>query len=156
MPVRPVLQLGDPLLREKCLFVEDPTSDEIKDLVQDLQDTLAHWRSTTGYGRGIAAPQIGVLQRVIFLKLPGVEPWALVNPEIVESSEERMVVWDAARAFSPSSCRLNGDAGSRSGIRISRARPARSMLETIAICQNLCNTKSTIWTGSSPSTACLM
>jgi peptide deformylase len=99
MPVRPVLQLGDPLLRERCLSVEDPTSDEIKDLVQDLQDTLAHWRSTTGYGRAIAAPQIGVLQRVIFLKLPGVEAWPLVNPEIVESSEERMVVWDACLSF---------------------------------------------------------
>jgi len=86
MAIRPVVQLGDPLLREKCAPVEDPTSVEIKDLVEELQDTLAHWRSTTGYGRGIAAPQIGVLQRVIFLKLPGVEPWALVNPEIVESS----------------------------------------------------------------------
>lgn len=99
MPVRPVLQLGDPLLREKCAPVEDPTTDEIKDLIQDLQDTLAHWRSTTGYGRGIAAPQIGALQRVIFLKLPGVEPWPLVNPEIVESSEERLVVWDACLSF---------------------------------------------------------
>jgi peptide deformylase len=99
MAVRPVLQLGDPLLREKCAPVEDPTSAGIKDLVEDLQDTLAHWRSTTGYGRGIAAPQIGVLQRVIFLKLPGVEPWPLVNPEIVESSEERVVVWDACLSF---------------------------------------------------------
>ena len=99
MAVRPVLQLGDPRLREKCASVEVPASDEIKDLVQDLQDTLAHWRSTTGYGRGIAAPQIGVLQRVIFLKLPGVEPWPLVNPEIIESSEERMVVWDACLSF---------------------------------------------------------
>lgn len=99
MPVRPVLQLGDPLLREKCASVEDATSDAIKDLVQDLQDTLAHWRSTTGYGRGIAAPQVGVLQRVIFLKLPGVEPWPLVNPEIIESSEERTVVWDACLSF---------------------------------------------------------
>ena len=99
MGVRPVLQLGDPLLREKCAAVEDPTSAGIKDLVEDLQDTLAHWRSTTGYGRGIAAPQIGVLQRVIFLKLPGVEPWPLVNPEIVESSEEPVVVWDACLSF---------------------------------------------------------
>ena len=99
MAVRPVLQLGDPLLRKKCALVEDPTSTGIKDLVEDLQDTLAHWRSTTGYGRGIAAPQIGVLQRVIFLKLPGVEPWPLVNPEIVESSEERVVVWDACLSF---------------------------------------------------------
>lgn len=99
MPIRPIVQLGDPLLREKSAPVDDPTSDEIRDLVQDLQDTLAHWRSTTGYGRGIAAPQIGVPQRVIFLKLPGVEPWPLVNPEIIESSEERTVVWDACLSF---------------------------------------------------------
>ena len=99
MSVRTVLQLGDPALRQKCTPVDDPTADEIRDLVQDLQDTLAHWRSTTGYGRGIAAPQIGVLRRVIFLKLPGVEPWPLVNPEIVESSEEHMVVWDACLSF---------------------------------------------------------
>ena len=99
MPIRTIIQLGDPLLREKSVPVEDPTSDEIKDLILDLEDTLAHWRSTTGYGRGIAAPQIGVLQRVIFLKLPGVEPWPLVNPEIVDSSEEEMVVWDACLSF---------------------------------------------------------
>lgn len=99
MPVRPLLQLGDPLLRQKALAVEDPTSPEIRDLVQDLAETLAHWRSNTGYGRGIAAPQLGVLQRVIFLKLPGVEPWPLVNPEVVEYSAEKIVVWDACLSF---------------------------------------------------------
>jgi peptide deformylase len=99
MPVRPLLQLGDPLLREKSLPVADPISQEIRDLVTDLEDTLAHWRSSTGYGRGIAGPQIGVLQRVIFLKLPGVEPWPLINPEIVECSEEKIIVWDACLSF---------------------------------------------------------
>src|SRR5579864_6329878 len=99
MPVRPVLQLGDPLLRQKAAAVADPTAQEIHDLVHDLSDTLAHWRATTGYGRGIAAPQIGVLQRVIFLKLPGVEPWPLVNPEIVDASEEKVIVWDACLSF---------------------------------------------------------
>ena len=99
MPVRPILQLGDPLLREKCLPVEDPTADDIHDLVRDLADTLAHSRSTTGYGRGIAAPQLGVLRRVIFLKLPGVEPWPLINPEIIGAGEERIVVWDACLSF---------------------------------------------------------
>jgi peptide deformylase len=99
MPVRPVLQLGDPLLRQKADAVADPTLPEIHDLVRDLTDTLAHWRAKTGYGRGIAAPQLGVLQRVIFLKLPGVEPWPLINPEIVASSEERIVVWDACLSF---------------------------------------------------------
>ena len=99
MAIRPIIQLGDPLLRAKCARVEDASSPEIKQLVRDLADTLAHWRSTTGYGRGIAAPQIGILQRVIFLKLPGVEPWPLINPEIVDAGAEKMVVWDACLSF---------------------------------------------------------
>ena len=61
--------------------------------------TLAFWRKTTGYGRGIAAPQIGVSKRVIFLRLPGEEPWPLVNPKIVKRSAERIVVWDACLSF---------------------------------------------------------
>lgn len=99
MPIRPILQLGDPRLREKCAAVEDPASAEILELICDLSDTLAHWRSTTGYGRGIAAPQLGVLQRVIFLKVPDMEPWPLINPEIVERSPQKIIVWDACLSF---------------------------------------------------------
>lgn len=99
MPVRPILQLGNPLLRSKCARVADPTAKDVRDLVRDLADTLAHWRAETGYGRGIAAPQIGVLQRLIFLKLPGAEPWPLINPEIVARSDEKIVVWDACLSF---------------------------------------------------------
>lgn len=99
MPVKPLLQLGDPILREKSLPVENPAAPEIAALVTDLADTLAHWRSTTGYGRGIAAPQLGVLQRVIFLKLPGADPWPLMNPQIIERSSEKIVVWDACLSF---------------------------------------------------------
>lgn len=99
MPVRTVLQLGDPVLREKCEEVPDASAPEIRALVGDLQDTLAFWRNTTGYGRGIAAPQIGVLQRVIFLRLPGENPWPLINPRIIERSAERVVVWDACLSF---------------------------------------------------------
>jgi peptide deformylase len=99
MPIRPILQLGDPLLRQKAIMVDDPTVREIHDLVRDLADTLAHWRSATGYGRGIAAPQLGELQRVIFLKLPEAEPWPLINPEIIEASEEKSIVWDACLSF---------------------------------------------------------
>jgi peptide deformylase len=99
MPVRTVLQLGDPMLRESCARVPDPTAVDIRELVCDLADTLAYWRAETGYGRGIAAPQIGVLQRVIFLKLPGAEPWPLINPEIVKRSDEKIIVWDACLSF---------------------------------------------------------
>jgi peptide deformylase len=99
MSIRPIVQLGDPLLRKPCARVEDTAAEEMSELIRDLSDTLAHWRSTTGYGRGIAAPQIGVLKRVIFLKLPNAEPWPLINPEIVWRSEQTMVVWDACLSF---------------------------------------------------------
>jgi peptide deformylase len=99
MAIRTVLQLGDPGLRQVASRVEDPSAPEIRTLVEDLSDTLAYWRKTTGYGRAIAAPQIASAQRVIFLQLPGAEPWPFVNPEITKRSEEKIVVWDACLSF---------------------------------------------------------
>lgn len=99
MAVRTLLQLGDPVLRQICSEVRDASAPEIQALVGDLSDTLAFWRKTTGYGRGIAAPQIGVSRRVIFLRLPGEDPWPLLNPKIVERSPDRIVVWDACLSF---------------------------------------------------------
>jgi peptide deformylase len=99
MAVRTLLQLGNPTLRETCKEVKDASATEIRALVEDLADTLAFWRKSTGYGRGIAAPQIGVTKRVVFLRLPGEDPWPLVNPKIVERSAERIVVWDACLSF---------------------------------------------------------
>jgi peptide deformylase len=99
MAIQTVRQLGDPVLREIARPVSDPATPEIGALVEDLADTLAYWKKTTGYGRAIAAPQIGELLRVIFLQLPGADPWPLVNPEITERSKEKIVVWDACLSF---------------------------------------------------------
>src|SRR6266404_6893284 len=99
MAFRTVLQLGDPGLREVARRVNDPAAAEIRELVEDLSDTLAYWRKTTGYGRAIAAPQIGSNLRVIFLRLPGEAAWPLVNPEITWRSVEKIVVWDACLSF---------------------------------------------------------
>lgn len=97
--IQTVRQLGDPVLREVARSVSDPAAPEIRKLVDDLADTLAFWKQTTGYGRAIAAPQIAALVRVIFLQLPGADPWPLVNPEIIERSSEKIVVWDACLSF---------------------------------------------------------
>lgn len=97
MAVREVLQLGDPLLREVAAPVDDPTDPSVAAVVADLADTLAHWRATTGYGRAIAAPQIGVLRRIVFLNVD--RPWALVNPVIVGRSDDTALVWDACLSF---------------------------------------------------------
>ncbi len=99
MAVKSILQLGDPRLREIALPVEGPSAPVIAALVDDLVHTLAHWRATTGYGRGIAASQLGVRLRVILLQLPGEKPWPLVNPEILERSPEKIIVWDACLSF---------------------------------------------------------
>jgi peptide deformylase len=99
VPLKPILQLGNPILRQKSALVSNASASEIAALIQDLADTLAHWRATTGYGRGIAAPQLGILKRVIFLQLPGENPWPLINPEIIERSKEKITVWDACLSF---------------------------------------------------------
>jgi peptide deformylase len=99
MAIRTVLQLADPGLREIAKSVEGPSAPEIRALVEDLADTLAYWKKTTGYGRAIAAPQIASALRVIFLELPGARPWPFVNPEITERSDGKIVVWDACLSF---------------------------------------------------------
>jgi peptide deformylase len=99
MPVREILQLGHPVLRQIAQPVSDPTAPAVADLVTDLTDTVGHWRATTGYGRAIAAPQIGELQRVILLRLPGQPVWPLINPSIIDHSPNQLVVWDACLSF---------------------------------------------------------
>ena len=95
--IRDILRLGNPLLRQPCAPVADPAS--AASTIADLADTLRHSRQTTGYGRAIAAPQIGLLQRVIFLNVEGDRPWPLVNPVITVQSAETIVVWDACLSF---------------------------------------------------------
>ncbi len=104
MAIREVLQLGNPLLRKICARLPDPAAIEVSNIVADLQDTLAHWRAATTYGRAIAAPQIGVLQRIVFLNVD--RPWPFINPEIVDRSAETMVVWDGCLSFLSIFCQV--------------------------------------------------
>jgi peptide deformylase len=106
MPVREIVRLGDPRLREVCAPVRDPNAPEVLDAVGDLADTLSYWRRTTGYGRAIAAPQIGVLARLIFLNVDQESPWPMINPQIVARSEEMVTVWDGCLSFLSVFCQV--------------------------------------------------
>jgi peptide deformylase len=100
MASREILQLGNPVLWRKSAGVSDVLSPEIRDVVRDLSETLASFREAAGYGRGIAAPQIGVLKRVIFIRmLPTGFCGPIINPEIVSSSENRIELWDDCFSF---------------------------------------------------------
>jgi len=134
--------------------VKDPKLPEVSLQVKDLADTLAHWRTGTGYGRGIAAPQLGVSLRVIFVQLPGGEAWPLMNPEIVERSSEKIVVWDACLSFLSCACKWNGTAPSLSVIKILAPSGMKFRQATTRICRSFCHMKLTTsmalspWTGS--------
>lgn len=109
MPVQPTVRLGDPRLRGAASAVAKEDLPSVQALVADLADTLADWRSRTGYGRGIAAPQIGVGKRVVYVEVD--EPWVLVNPRIVERSPETWEPWDGCLSFSLSFfCRVTRNA----------------------------------------------
>jgi peptide deformylase len=100
MPRREILQLGNPLLWTKSVEVSDVQSTETKSVTKDLSETLAAFREASGYGRGIAAPQIGVLKRIIFIRMqPSGFCGPLINPEIVWASADRIELWDDCFSF---------------------------------------------------------
>lgn len=92
MSVQSLLLLGNPILRQKSRTVESFSGEGLRQVADDLRDTLQDFRAGHGFGRGIAAPQIGVLQRVIFIKVD--RPMPLVNPRIVRRSRKLMSLWD--------------------------------------------------------------
>ena len=87
MPVRPIREFPDPILRRRARPVR--TIDRsMRHLASDLVDTL---REASGVG--LAANQIGVLRRVIVIHLPGEkEPRVYINPRIVHRHGRRDVL----------------------------------------------------------------
>ncbi len=99
MAVLEIAQIGNPVLRQICEPVADPAAPEVAELARDMADTLDHFRARTGYGRGIAAPQVGVPKRMVVFRMPGKEAIVMVNPAIVWRSEETFDVWDACFSY---------------------------------------------------------
>jgi len=82
MAVREILQYGDERLNTICAKVEK-IDRKILNLVDDMMDTLYE-----GTGIGLAAPQIGVLKRVVLIDLGAEEedPIIIINPKIIAQS----------------------------------------------------------------------
>lgn len=95
--IKEILLIGNPVLREKSETVNS-FNEELHSLIYDLKDTLIDFQKRKKLGRGIAAPQIGVLKKVIYLYLPG-RDFALINPKITWKSDEMIEVWDSCFSF---------------------------------------------------------
>lgn len=90
--VRPIRTAGDPVLEQVC-EPADPADPALMGELRDLAATLADFRARVGFGRAIAAPQIGLARRMLVVNL-GDGPEAVLNPEITWRSAETQWVWD--------------------------------------------------------------
>ncbi|MDH3252082.1 MAG: peptide deformylase [Ignavibacteria bacterium] len=92
MAVRTIVRLGHPALRAKCKRVLNFDSPELLELIRDLGDTLSDFKRERGFGRGIAAPQITVPVRLIYIDVG--DPTPMCNPVITGRSRKKMTLWD--------------------------------------------------------------
>jgi peptide deformylase len=90
--------LGDPLLRREAAEVEDFTDAETLADFTALKEALEDFRAEMGFGRGIAAPQIGISRMIVALNL-GKGTFVLVNPRITRYGVETFTMWDDCMSF---------------------------------------------------------
>ncbi len=82
MAVRTIRKMGDPILEKKCRVV-DEMSEKYLTLVHDMLETMYE-----SYGVGLAAPQVGILRRIVVIDV-GEGPIVLINPKVVETSGQQ-------------------------------------------------------------------
>ncbi len=95
--VEDILRLGDPRLYEVCEPITKAEMPMVKNWVQDLHEAMEDIRRRYGFGRGIAAPQLGIMKRLFYLNLD--KPYVIINPEIKSPSEEMFELWDDCMSF---------------------------------------------------------
>ena len=82
MAIRNLRYEGDPILRKTSKEVKEVTP-KIRELIDDMLETMYE-----ANGVGLAAPQVGVLKKIVVIDV-GEGPIVLINPEIIETSGEQ-------------------------------------------------------------------
>lgn len=82
MAIREIREIGDEILTKKCKEVTKMTL-RTRVLIEDMFDTMYE-----RFGVGLAAPQVGVLKKIVVIDV-GEGPIVLINPEIIETSGEQ-------------------------------------------------------------------
>lgn len=83
MALRNIREIGDSVLNKNCKEVKEMTP-RIKQLIADMFETMYEEN-----GVGLAAPQVGILKRIVVIDVTGEDPYVLINPRIVETSGEQ-------------------------------------------------------------------
>ena len=95
--VKEILLLGNPKLYDRSAPVLYNELGLVNEIVDDMHDTLMDYRSKHGSGRAIAAPQIGVFKRIIYMHIT--EPVVFINPEMDLIGPALFELWDDCLSF---------------------------------------------------------
>lgn len=80
MAIRQVRTMGDEVLSKKCKPVKEMT-ERTRELIDDMFETMYETN-----GVGLAAPQVGILKRIVVMDVDDGNQYVLINPEILETS----------------------------------------------------------------------
>ena len=94
---RDILLLGDPRLYEVSDEVKWEELGSLRPVFEDMFDCIRAIRRELGFGRAIAAPQIGVQKRVICMLTD--RPYVIINPTLELIGDEKMEVMDDCMSF---------------------------------------------------------
>jgi peptide deformylase len=83
MAIRNIRTLGDDVLRKHAKEVTEMTP-RIQELIDDMFDTMYE-----ANGVGLAAPQVGILKRIVVIDIGDDNPLVMINPEILETDGEQ-------------------------------------------------------------------
>lgn len=95
--IREILLLGNPLLLQKCEPIEPAELDSLRPVINDLHDTMMEFRRKYNAGRAIAAPQIGVMKRLVYMHIT--EPVVFIKPVLDQMSLDLIELWDDCMSF---------------------------------------------------------
>ena len=92
-----LLLLGNPQLYQMSQPVKYDELQKVTSWVADLHNVMQEIRLKYNFGRGIAAPQLGIMKQLIYINIDN--PLIMINPEIIAASEEMMELWDDCMCF---------------------------------------------------------
>ncbi|HCW06396.1 MAG TPA: formylmethionine deformylase [Cytophagales bacterium] len=92
-----LLLLGNPLLYQKSEPVQPSELPLVKNWVADLHNVMKEIRARYNFGRAIAAPQLGIMKRLIYMNID--KPVVFINPMFSYLSDELFEVWDDCMCF---------------------------------------------------------
>lgn len=92
-----LLLLGNPLLYQTSSLILKEELPLVKGWVTDLHNVMQEIRAKYNFGRAIAAPQLGIMKRLIYMNI--VKPVVFINPSFTFLSDDMFELWDDCMSF---------------------------------------------------------